>query len=70
MMPLTLAERNIRQTIVKVGGGEETRKHLQTMGFVEGGDITVVHDLEGNLIVNVKDSRVALDKKLASKIMI
>jgi len=69
-MPLTLAEHGERQTIVKVGGKEEVRRHLAELGFVAGSDVVVVNDLNGNLIVNVKDSRVALDKQLASKIMV
>ena len=54
----------------KVGGKEETRKFLENLGFVTGGEVTVVSEIEGNLIVNVKDSRVAVGKDMAAKILI
>ena len=57
-------------TIKKVGGKEETRKFLENLGFVTGGEVTVVSEIEGNLIVNVKDSRVAIGKDMANRIMV
>ena len=54
----------------KVGGKEETRKFLENLGFVTGGEVTVVSEIEGNLIVNVKDSRVAIGKDMANRIMV
>ena len=54
----------------KIGGNEETKRHLETLGFVVGGQVTVISSLNGNLIVNVKDSRVAISKEMANKIMI
>lgn len=57
-------------TIKKVGGKEETRRFLENLGFVVGGNVTVVSRIEGNLIVNVKDSRVAIGKDMANKIIV
>ena len=70
MLPLTYANVNEMNVIRKVGGNPEIKKHLEDMGFVAGAVITVVSAINGNLIVNVKDSKVALDKQLAGKIMI
>ena len=57
-------------TIKKVGGKEETRRFLENLGFVTGGTVTVVSETEGNIIVNVKESRVAIGKDMANKIMV
>ena len=70
MMPLTMANAGEPNIIKKVGGKEETRKFLENLGFVTGGTVTVVSETGGNMIVNVKDSRVAIGKDMASKIMI
>lgn len=70
MMPLTMAEAGELNRIRKVGGKEETRRFLESLGFVSGGCVTVVSEMGGNLIVNVKESRVAIDKELARKIMV
>ena len=70
MLPLTYANVNEMNVIRKVGGNPEIKKHLEDMGFVTGAVITVVSTINGNLIVNVKDSKVALDRSLAGKIMI
>jgi ferrous iron transport protein A len=56
--------------IKKVGGKEETRKFLENLGFVTGGKVTVMSEISGNLIVNVKDSRVAIGKDMANKILV
>ncbi len=56
--------------IKKVGGKEETRRFLESLGFVAGAFVTIVSEINGNLIVNVKESRVAIDKELATKIMV
>ncbi len=69
-MPLTMANPGERYTIRKVGGKEETRRFLENLGFVVGGNVTVVSEIDGNLIVNVKDSRVAVGKDMAAKILI
>lgn len=70
MMPLTLATVGEENTILKVGGRPETRKHLENLGFVAGGSVTVITTLGGNVIVNVKESRVAISREMAQKIMI
>ena len=70
MMPLTMANAGEPNIIKKVGGTEETRKFLENLGFVTGGTVTVVSETGGNMIVNVKDSRVAIGKDMANKIMI
>ena len=70
MMPLALANRGEANIINKIGGTPEVKKHLENLGFVVGGDVTVVNSLGGNLIVNVKESRVALSREMAQKIMV
>ena len=70
MMPLTLANIGEENMIKKVGGKPETRKFLENLGFVAGGSVTVTSEIGGNVIVNVKDSRVAVSKEMASKIMV
>ena len=70
MMPLIYAEAGQPQIIRKIGGSPEVKKHLEDLGFVVGGEASVVSTLGGNLIVKVKESRVALSDELAKKIMI
>ena len=70
MIPLSMLKPGETNTIKKVGGKEETRKFLENLGFVTGGEVTVVYEIEGNLIVNVKDSRVAIGKDMANRIMV
>lgn len=70
MLPLTMASQGEPMTIKKIGGKQETKKFLETLGFVVGGTITVVSEINGNMIVNVKDSRVAIGKDMANKIMV
>lgn len=70
MMPLTLAGIGTEQLIRKVGGSPEVRKHLEDLGFVAGGSATVVSALGGNVIVKVKESRVAISEEMARKIMV
>lgn len=69
-MPLALANWGEANIIKKIGGTPEVKKHLENLGFVVGGDVTVVNSLGGNLIVNVKESRVALSREMAQKIMV
>ena len=69
-MPLTMANPGECYTIRKVGGKEETRRFLENLGFVVGGNVTVVTSLGGNIIVNVKESRVAISEEMARKIMV
>ena len=70
MMPLLLAGVGEDNIIRKVGGNQETKKHLEDLGCVVGGPVTVVSEINGNLIVKVKDSRVAISREMAGKIMI
>lgn len=69
-MPLTMAKMGETNTIKRIGGREDTRKFLENLGFVTGGLVTVVSEISGNMILNVKDSRIALGRDMASKIMI
>ena len=69
-MPLTMGILGEPNVIKKISGKEETRKFLENLGFVTGGLVTIVSENAGNLIVNVKDSRVALGKDLANKIIV
>lgn len=70
MMPLTLVNTGEENIIKKVGGNPDTRKFLEDLGFVAGSAVTVVSEISGNVIVNVKDSRVAVSKEMAQKIMV
>ena len=70
MMPLTLANPGEENLIRKVGGSPEVKKHLEDLGFVAGGTVTVVSSLNGNVIVKVKEARVAISEEMARKIMV
>ncbi len=70
MMPLSMVKEGEANIIRKVGGKEETRRFLENLGFVAGGTVTVISEMGGNMIVNVKDSRVAIGKDMANKIMV
>ena len=70
MMPLTFATVGEENTIVKIGGKPEVKKHLENLGFVVGGTVKVVSAMGGNLIVNVKEARVGISQEMAKKIMI
>ncbi len=70
MMPLTFANIGEDNIIKKVGGNPEVKKHLENLGFVVGGSVSIVNTLGGNVIVNVKESRVAISKEMAQKIMV
>ena len=70
MMPLSMAGVGQEIRIRKIGGQDETRRFLESLGFVMGSFVTVVSEINGNLIVKVKDSRVAISKEMATKIMI
>lgn len=70
MMPLTMMREGETSIIKKLGGKEETKKFLENLGFVVGHEVTVISQMNGNLIVNVKESRVALGKDMANKIMV
>lgn len=70
MIPLTYADVGQDLIIRKVGGSPELKKHLEDLGFVAGGIVNVVSQIGGNLIVNVKDSRIAVSREMAQKIMV
>ena len=70
MMPLSFANVGEENIIKKIGGNPETKKHLENLGFVVGGTVTIINTLGGNVIVNVKDSRVAVSEEMARKIMV
>ncbi len=70
MMPLTMADTGKPLMIKKVGGNPETRKFLENLGFVAGGSVTIINEISGNVIVSVKEARVAVSKEMAMKIMV
>lgn len=70
MMPLSLAVVGEENTIKKIGGNAEVKQHLENLGFVVGGNVTVITALGGNVIVNVKESRIAISEEMARKIMV
>ncbi|MBQ9910953.1 MAG: ferrous iron transport protein A [Lachnospiraceae bacterium] len=70
MMPLALANVGEENIVKKVGGSSELRLHLQEMGFVPGAAVTVITSLAGNVIVNVKETRVAISEEMARRIMV
>ena len=69
-MPLTFARVGDRNYIQKITGKDEVRQHLSELGFVVGSEVTVVSEIGGNMILSVRDSRIALDKTMANRIMI
>ena len=70
MMPLTLAVVGEENVIKRIVGKQEIKAHLENLGFVAGGAVTVINTIGGNVIVNVKESRIAVSKEMAQKIMI
>lgn len=70
MMPLTLAKPGEENTVRKIGGSPEVKKHLENLGFVPGSNVIVVTEMAGNLVVKVKEARVAISQAMAQKIMI
>jgi ferrous iron transport protein A len=70
MMPLALAKAGEEANIKKVGGKAETRRFLEKLGFVPGTSVTLITEISGNVIVNVKESRVAISRELAGKILV
>ncbi|MEG2013037.1 MAG: FeoA family protein [Anaerovoracaceae bacterium] len=69
-MHLSMAQVGEKESIKKITGKDEVRQHLSELGFVVGGEVTVVSEIGGNMILSVKDSRIALDKTMANRIMI
>ncbi len=70
MMPLTFAESGEKNIIKKIGGSPDVKKHLEDMGFLVGAEISIIAANGGNVIINVKNTRVAISKEMALKIMI
>ena len=70
MIPLVMMNMGERCTIYKIGGKEETKKFLESLGFVTGGTVTVISEAGGNLIVDVKGTRIAIGRDMAAKIMV
>jgi ferrous iron transport protein A len=70
MVPLIFANEGEENVIKQIGGKAEVKKHLENLGFVAGGNVTLITRMAGNIIVNVKETRVAISKELAQKIMI
>lgn len=69
-MPLTMASRGETNSIKSIRGKDDTKRFLESLGFVIGGNVTVISEINGNMIVNVKEARVAIDKAMASRIII
>ena len=69
-MPLTMVQSGVQNMIHEIHGKDETKRFLESLGFVVGGNVTVVSELGGNMIVNVKDTRVAISKSMANRIMV
>ena len=70
MLPLSLADVGVENTIKKIGGTPEVKKRLENLGFVVGGNVSVITAMGGNVIVNVKEARVAISEEMARKIMV
>ena len=70
LIPLSLANTGEQNVVKRVGGKEDTRRFLENLGFVVGSTVTVVSEAQGNMIVNIKNSRVAIGKDMANKIMV
>ena len=70
LIPLVLADAGNEQVIKKIGGSDEVKHHLENLGFTVGATVTVVNSLAGNIIVKVKESRVAINEEMARKIMV
>ena len=70
MMPIALANAGEPMIVKRIGGSPEVKKHLENLGFVVGGNVTVITSLGGNIIVNVKEARVAISEEMARKIMV
>ncbi len=69
-MPLIMGDRGTEYEIQRVGGNDDARRHLSELGFVPGGKCTLISEIQGNVIVNIKNVRVAISRQLAQKIMI
>lgn len=70
MMPLSMLSRGEKKQVIKINGRDETKRFLENLGFVSGSEVTVVSEMSGNLIVNIKNTRVAISKVMANRIMV
>jgi len=69
-MPITMAREGETNSIKNIVGNDETRRHLENLGFIPGESVTVVAEIAGNLILNIKNTRIALNKAMANRIMV
>lgn len=69
-MPLSFMKAGEKSTVKRITGQDDTKKFLESLGFICGATVTVISEISGNMILNVKDSRIALDKNMASRIMV
>jgi ferrous iron transport protein A len=70
IMPLTMAQSGVQNIIHEIHGKDETKRFLESLGFVVGGNVTIVSEIGGNMIVNVKNTRIAISKSMANRIMV
>lgn len=70
MIPLVYATAGVEQVIKKIGGNDEAKRHLENLGFTVGGTVTIVNSLAGNVIVKVKESRIAINEDMARRVMV
>jgi len=69
-MPLSMLNLGEKKKVVRINGKDDTRRFLENLGFVEGSEVSVISEISGNLIVNIKDTRVAIDKAMANRIIV
>lgn len=69
-MPLTMAPSGVQTRVKKINGRDETKRFLENLGFTEGAILTVISELGGNMIINIKDTRIAIDKTMANRIIV
>lgn len=70
MMPLSMVNVGEKKQVLKINGKDDTQRFLENLGFVQGSEVTVVSEIGGNMIVNIKDTRIAIDKAMANRIMV
>lgn len=70
MMPLSMVNKGEKRQVLKINGKDDTRRFLENLGFVEGSEVTVVSEISGNMIVNIKDTRIAINKAMANRIIV
>lgn len=70
MMPLSMVNVGEKKQVLKINGKDDTQRFLENLGFVQGSEVTVISEIGGNMIVNIKDTRIAIDKAMANRIMV